>query len=217
MKKYIFISILLIYVAILFFSEAKNLSVPQVTRVEQAKINDYQESIDRENELKRMMEDPTIIRSELKKTGAIISLKGSDRFYKKITDKDKIFNKFTLREITIDFNYTYGIGISNLDYLKIMKIEGTTVYINIPKSRIQLLYIQQNSDSKIIDGDKMFLVKHFSPSDTQTISTIVQEIMANRIGTNKDLFETAMINLQDELEKSILNMGYYQNVIFEQI
>jgi len=198
------------------YLKTHNASVPIVTQAQQADLKEYQKQKDREVELKKKLKDPTVILNEFKKIGEITSFKGNANYFKIITDKDRLFNKFTLREVTIDFKYTYGIGIRSLEYLKVTRIEGTTLYISIPKNRIQLLYIQQDPESKIIDGDKMFFVDQFSPSDTQTISTIVQQQTVNKIGVDKKAFNDAMINLQKVVEELILRLGY-KTVIYNEI
>ena len=191
-----------------------NLSVPKPIPVEQSQLRDYQKAIERTAELNKM-QDPTIIQNELRKVGEITSLKGKYNYFSKITNKDKFFDKFTLREITLDFEYNYGIGINSLEYIRVLKIEDGKVYINIPKNRIQLIYIEQNmQNSKITNGDTMFLFDQFSPSDTQILSAQAQQNVVNAIGKDKKLFDDAMVNLQENIDGLIKNLGYRQ-VVFE--
>jgi len=193
-----------------------NLSIPKPIPVEQSQLRDYQKDIERTAELKKM-QNPTLIQNELRKVGEITSLKGKYNYFSKITNKDKFFDKFTLREITLDFEYNFGIGIRSLEYIRIVKIEDGKVYISIPKNRIQLIYIEQNmQNSKIIDGNTMFLFDQFSPSDTQILSAQAQQNVVNAIGKDKKLFDDAMINLQEVAEGLVLNLGY-EKVIFNVI
>jgi len=187
-----------------------NLSVPKPIPTEQVQLRDYQKDIERTAELKKM-QNPTLIQNELRKIGEITSLKGKYNYFSKITNKDKFFDKFTLREITLNFEYNYGIGINSLEYIRVVKIEDGKVYINIPKNRIQLIYIEQNTqNSKIIDGKKMFMFDQFSPSDTQILSTQAQQNVINAIGKDKKLFDDAMVNLQNVVEGLVLGLGYEQ-------
>jgi len=194
------------------YSKYHNLSIPKPIPVEQVQLGDYQKDIDRTAELKKM-QDPTLIQNELRKAGEVTSLKGKYNYVCKITNKDKFFDKFTLREITLDFEYNFGIGINSLEYIKVLKIEDGKVYINIPKNRIQLLYIEQNTqNSRIANEDTMFLFDQFSPSDTQILSAQAQQNVVNAIGKDKELFDDAMINLQDVVEGLVLGLGYEQIV-----
>ena len=193
-----------------------NFSIPKPIPVEQVQLRDYQKNIDRANELNKL-QDPIIIQNEFKKSRKVISLEGSYKYLSKISNKDKIFDKFTLREITLDFEYNYGIGINSLEYLKVNKIENEKVYINIPKNRIQLIYIEQNmQNSKIIDENNMFLFDQFNPSDTQILSAQAQQNVVNAIGKDKKLFDNAMVNLQEDIEGLILVLGY-EKVVFNVI
>ena len=191
-----------------------NFSIPKPIPVEQVQLRDFTKEQNRTAELKKM-QDPTIIQNELRNAGEITSLKGKYNYYSKITNKDKFFDKFTLREITLDFEYNYGIGINSLEYIKVTKIENGVAYINIPKNRIQLICIEQNmQNSKIINENNMFLFDQFSPSDTQILSAQAQQNVVNAIGKDKKLFDDVMINLQEDIEGLVLCLGYEQ-VVFE--
>ena len=41
--------------------------------------------------------------------------------------------------------------------------------------------------------------------------------MVNKIGADTKLFDSALYNLQDELEKIIKGLGYYETVIFDEV
>jgi len=199
MKKFTILLVAGALFATNIYMKYHNLSVPKPIPIEQLQLRDYQKDIERTAELKKM-QDPTIIQNELRKAGEITSLKG----------KYNYFSKITLREITLDFEYNFGIGIS-LEYIKVLKIEDGKVYISIPKNRIQLIYIEQNmQNSKIIDGNTMFLFDQFSPSDTQILSAQAQQNVVNAIGKDNKLFNTAMINLQEVVEGLVLDLGYEQ-------
>jgi len=209
MKKFTILLVAGALFATNIYMKYHNLSVPKPIPIEQLQLRDYQKDIERTAELKKM-QDPTIIQNELRKAGEITSLKGKYNYFSKITNKDKFFDKITLREITLDFEYNFGIGIS-LEYIKVLKIEDGKVYISIPKNRIQLIYIEQNmQNSKIIDGNTMFLFDQFSPSDTQILSAQAQQNVVNAIGKDNKLFNTAMINLQEVVEGLVLDLGYEQ-------
>ena len=214
MKKF---TILLVATALIttnIYLKYHNLSVPKPISTEQSQLRDFTKEQNRTAELKKM-QDPTIIQNEFKKSGKIISLEGKYNYFSKISNKDKIFNKFTLREITLDFEYNYGIGINSLEYIKVTKIENGVAYINIPKNRIQLIYIEQNTqNSRIINENNMFLFDQFSPSDTQILSAQAQQNVVNAIGKDKKLFDDVMINLQEDIEGLVLCLGYEQ-VVFE--
>jgi len=185
-----------------------------ITPVEEKQLKDYQKQVDRESELKQM-QNPTIIRSELKRIGKLICLEGRYKYYSVITNK-ALFNKLTLREITLDFEYSFQIGI-DLQYVKIIKIKDGNVYISVPKNRVQLQSITMNNQSsKITDGNKMFLVSQFSPSDVGTLVNQSQQNCVNKIGADKELFNKAYINAQDEIEKLVKELGYEQLIFTEE-
>jgi len=216
MKKFTILLVVGVLFATNIYCKLNDLSVPKPMPVEQVQLRDYQKDIERTVELKKM-QDPTIIQNELRKVGEITSLKGKYNYFSKITNKDKFFDKFTLREITLDFEYNFGIGINSLEYIKVLKIEDGKVYINIPKNRIQLIYIEQNTqNSKITDGNTMFMFDQFSPSDTQILSAQAQQNVVNAIGKDKKLFNDAMINLQEDIEGLVLGLGFEQ-VVFNVI
>ena len=212
MKKFTILLVVGVLFATNIYCKLNDLSVPKPMPVEQVQLRDYQKDIERTVELKKM-QDPTIIQNEIRKVGEITSLKGKYKYLSRITNKDKFFDKITLREITLDFEYNFGIGINSLEYIKVLKIENGKVYINIPKNRIQLLYIEQNTqNSKITDGNTMFLFDQFSPSDTQILSAQAQQNVVNAIGKDKKLFNDAMVNLQEVVDGLVLGLGYEQAV-----
>ena len=216
MKKFTILLVVGALFATNIYFKYHNLSIPKPIPTEQVQLRDYQKDIERTAELNKM-QDPTLIQNEIRKVGEITSLKGKYNYYSKITNKDKFFDKFTLREITLNFEYNFGIGINSLEYIKVLKIEDGKVYINIPKNRIQLLYIEQNTqNSKITDGNTMFLFDQFSPSDTQILSAQAQQNVVNAIGKDKKLFDTAKVNLQDDIEGLVLGLGHEQ-VVFNVI
>ena len=216
-KSTIIVAILGTLFATNIYLKTHHLSVPKPIATEQTQINlgddYYQKEIDRELELKKKMQNPTIIRNQIRKVGKLTSLEGQYKYQSKIIDKG--FMDLTLREITLDFTYNFGMGM-DLQYITIYKVENKTVYIKIPKNRVQLQYIELNSqDSRIIEGKKMILVNQFSPSDTEILMKQSQQKVVNMIGTDKELFSDAMINLQEQLEKLVLSLGYYERVVFE--
>jgi len=214
MKKFTILLVVGVLFATNIYFKYHNLSIPRPIPVEQVQLRDYQKDIERTAELKKM-QDPTLIQNELRKVGEITSLNGKYNYFSKITNKDKFFDKFTLREITLDFEYNYGIGINSLEYIKVLKIEDEKVYISIPKNRIQLIYIEQNTqNSRIINEDNMLMFDQYSPSDTQILSAQAQQNVVNAIGKDKKLFDTAMINLQEDIEGLVLGLGYEQ-VVFD--
>ena len=187
-----------------------------INQTEQKQLSDYQTLLKREAELK-IMQDPTIIRSELKRVGKLITTEGRYKYFSNIVNKDKFFNKFTLREITLDFEYAFQIGI-DLQYIKINKIEDKIVYIVIPKNRIQLQSITMNiQNSRIIDGKNMIMFDQFSPSDVGVLVNQSTQNVVNKIGMDNELFNKAEVNLQEELRGLILGLGYYEEVVFDVI
>ena len=215
MKKYI---ILLIVGALIatHYSKVNDLSASANSKnvqIQQNQLGEYQKEKERAEELKKL-QDPTIIRDKINKVGKLTSLEGNYKYWSKITDKG-LFD-LTLREITLDFSFKFGIGIS-MEYINVYKVEGTTVFVKIPRNRMQLQYIQMNPDSKIIDGKKMLLVSQFKPSDVEVLIEQSQQNVVNKIGVDSKLFDSALYNLQDELEKLIKGLGYYETVIFDEI
>jgi len=216
MKKFTIFLVVGALFATNIYMKYHNLSIPKPIPTEQVQLRDFTKEQNRIAELNKM-QDPTIIQNEIRKVGEITSLKGKYKYLSKISNKDKFFDKFTLREITLDFEYNYGIGINSLEYLKVTKIENGIAYISIPKNRIQLIYIEQNmQNSKIIDGNTMFMFDQFSPSDTQILSAQAQQNVVNAIGKDKKLFDNAMVNLQEDIEGLVLDLGYEQ-VVFNVI
>ena len=215
MKKYI---ILLIVGALIatHYSKVNNLSASANSKnvqIQQNQLGEYQKEKDREEEL-RKLQDPTIIRDKINKVGKLTSLEGNYKYWSKITDKG-LFD-LTLREITLDFSFKFGIGIS-MEYINVYKVEGTTVFVKIPRNRMQLQYIQMNPESKIINDKKMLLVSQFKPSDVEVLIEQSQQNVVNKIGADAKIFDSALYNLQDELEKLIKGLGYYETVIFDEI
>ena len=216
MKKFTILLVVGALITANIYCKLNDLSVPKPISTEQLQLRDFTKEQNRTAELKKM-QDPTIIQNEIRKVGEITSLKSKYNYFSKITNKDKFFDKITLREITLNFEYNFGIGVSSLEYIKVTKIENGKVYISIPKNRIQLIYIEQNmQNSRIINEDNMFMFDQFSPSDTQILSAQAQKNVVNAIGKDKKLFNDAMVNLQEVVEVLVISLGYEQ-VVFNVI
>ena len=215
MKKFIFFLVVGALFATIIYNKSLVSNAPTNVKTEQSQLGDFTKEQNKMAELKKM-QNPTIIRSELKRVGKLIVLEGRYKYFNNITNKDKFFNKFTLREITLDFEYAFQLGC-NLQYIKISKIDGKNVYISIPKNRIQLQSITMNiQNSKIIDGKKMFMVDQFSPSDVGVLVNQSTQNVVNKIGADKGLFDKSLLNLQDELEGLIKGLGY-DDVVFDEV
>lgn len=210
MKKTTIILILGAFVLTNVYFKINDFHIPQTTRVSQATINDAQRELDRKKESKRL-QDQIIIRDKINKIGILTTLEGTYKYNNKITDKG-IFD-LTIREMTLDFVYKFGMGINTED-IKATKVDGDTVYINIPKDKIKLQYIEINSESRIVDGKKMFLVSDFKPSDVEELLEESQYVVVGKINCDDKLFDEALVNLKSELEKLVGSMGF-ENVVFE--
>ena len=191
-----------------------NLSVPKPVTTQQNQLqlgDDYQKEQSRLEYLKKL-NNPEYVQGTLRKTGKLTVLEGDYKYKSVVTDKG--FMDLTLKEMTLDLYYEYGLGI-NLEYIKVKNILNKTIVIQIPKNRLQLMYIQMNSqNSKIVDGKKMILVSQFKPSDIELLIENSQQDVVNRIGADSKVFNEAMSNLKSELEGLILKMGY-DKVLFE--
>jgi len=214
MKKLKFITILIVTLFIANKVYTNSHSSPQITPTQQQNLESYNKEQNRIAELAKM-QDPTIIRTELKKVGKVISLQGKYNYFSKITNTDSIFHKFTLREITLDFRYEFNMGM-DLQYINITKIDNGVVYINIPKSQIKLQSVTMCPESQIVTGNKMFLVSQFSPTDVQTIIEQSQNNVIDKISKDNKLVDTAKVNMQDVVEGLVKRLGY-KEVIFNQI
>jgi len=216
MKKLKFITVLIVtlFVATKVYTNSHSSPLPPITPMQQQQLEEYSKEQNRIAELAKM-QDPTVIRTEMKKVGKVISLQGKYKYFSQITNTDSIFHKFTLREITLDFVYEFNMGM-DLQYIDITKIDNGVVYINIPKSQIKLQSITMCPESQIVTGKKMFLVSQFSPSDVQTIIEQSQQNVIDKISKDDKLVNTAKINMQDVVEGLVKRLGY-KEVIFDQI
>jgi len=211
--KLIILLVVALFLVNLYY-KAHNPSMPQITATQQQQLEEYSKEQIHKNQLAKL-QSPTLIQSQLKKVSRITSLQGQYNYFSKLTEKDKFFKKFTLREITLDYKYTFNIGM-DLQYIKITNIDNGVVHIDIPKNKIELQSITMNPESQIITGDKMFLVSQFSPTDIQVIVNQSQQLVIDKINSDGKTFDTAKVNMQSAVEKLILSLGYTQ-VIFEEV
>ena len=103
-----------------------NLSIPKPIPIEQVQLgDDYQKEQSRLEYLKKL-NNPEYVQGTLRKTGKLTVLEGDYKYKSVITDKG--FMDLTLREMTLDLYYEYGIGI-NLEYIKVKSILNKTIVI----------------------------------------------------------------------------------------
>jgi len=211
MKKFtiLFVGALLLTTVYFRFN---SLYAPKSTATEQNQLREFNESKNREAELKAK-NTPTMIQNQLEKVGKLTILEGQYKYFSKITDKGIL--DITLREMTLDFTYKFGLSAS-LENIKVVKVEGNTVILDVPKGKIGLQYIELSQDSKILDGQKMIFVSQFNPSEIATVINQSQQNVINKINTDGSLFDKAQVNLESELKGLLLKMGF-ENVVFNQI
>jgi hypothetical protein len=168
----------------------------------------------RADELSKL-HNPQYIEGQIHKVGKLVTLEGTYKYQDTITEKG-LWDYVTLRQMTLDLEYKYGIGI-DLQYIKVSQVIDKTVVIQIPKNRINLMYLQLNQEqSKVTDGKKMILVDQFKPSEVETIVEQSQNNVANQIGNNKKYYSMAMDNLKVQLEGFVKKLDY-EKVIFEEV
>ena len=175
-----------------------------IDKQEAKQLEQYQDEQARNKELSKL-HNPLIVQNQLNKVGKIISLEGQMQYVTKIQDKGIM--DMTLREMTLDMWWGYGIGIDT-QYIKVKEIYNDgTVLLQIPKSMIQLMYVQLNQDSKIIDGKKMIFVNQFKPSEVQITIEQSQQNVANKISKDQGLYDMAYDNLKVQLEEFVKSLG----------
>jgi len=185
---------------------------PTITKTQQNQLRDVKAEQDRLEHLKKLS-NPEYVQGALRKVGKLTTLESSYKYSTNIKENG-LYGYVTLREMTLDLGYEFGIGI-DLQYIRVRTVLDKIIVIQIPKKQLQLSYIQMNTqNSKIIDGKKMILVSDFKPSEVEAIIEQSQQNVVNRIGSDDKLFDSAMENLKSELEKLILNLGY-NKVMFE--
>jgi len=211
MKKFtiLFVGALLLTTAYFKFN---TLYVPKPTETEQNQLREFNESKNREAELKAK-NTPTMIQDSLTKVGKLTILEGQYKYYSLIKDTG-IFD-ITLREMTLDFTYKFGLSAS-LENIKVVKVEGNTIILDVPKGKIGLQYIELDGTSKILDGQKMIFVSQFKPSEIATVVNQSKNNVLDKINTDSSLFDKAQVNLESELRGLLLKMGF-ENVIINAI
>lgn len=214
MKKLtLFLLIILLSLGLLYKYNISLTPKQTITKEEQVILKEVKVDQERIEYLKKL-QNPLYIEGSLKQVGKLITLEG-DYQYSDIIKESGIMD-VTLREIILDMNYTYGLGI-DLQYIRVSKVIDDTVIIQIPKDKIQLLYVQLDTNkSKIILGKKMFLFNQFQPDDVEVIIEQSQLKVANLICNDKRLHDLAMISLKAGLERRIGELGYKQ-IIFEEV
>jgi len=212
MKRFLIFLIVAI-VAVNIYHKLPGSSAQTITPEQQTQLRTDQENIDRVKQLEKL-QSPQYVLGEIHKVGKLTTLQSSYKYSSNIKN-EALFGHLTLREITLDFTYNFAIGM-DLQYIKIRSISNKTITIQIPKAYLQLMYIELDSSSKIIDGKNMIFVSQFKPSDVQTLINQSQQNCANEIGSNSKLFEQALANLESNLKDLILKLGY-ENVQFEVI
>lgn len=213
MKKFIVLLIVVVLIVLNNNSNIPNTSAKTITPTQETQLRDLEKQQVREKELEKL-QTPEYVLGEIRKVGKLTTLESQYKYSSNIKN-EALFGHLTLREITLDFTYNFAIGM-DLQYIKIKNISDKTIVIQIPKSYLQLEYIEMDQSSRIIDGKKMFLVSQFKPSEVEILIKQSQSNVANEIGANRKLFDQALVNLQDELSKLINSMGF-QNVEFEVI
>lgn len=186
-----------------------------LTKQEQGQFKNYQAEQARIEQLQKL-QSPQYVEGKLRNVGKLTTLEGTFKYSDTITEKG-LWNYLTLRQITLDLQYQFGLGI-DLQYIKVAQVidQGKTIIMQIPKQRIQLEYLQLCQDSKIIDGKKMLFISQFKPSAVAVVIGQSQQNVVNQISTNRKYFDIAMSNLKGQLENFCKSFGY-EKIIFEEV
>lgn len=204
MKKLTCILILGAFISANVYCKVNDLSVPKITNtVEKEHIRI--EKLD-------LLQTREYAQKALKDIGRLNVLEGKYHYSNQITDKG--FMDLTIRQMTLDMEYRFGIGI-DLQYVNVRSVFDRIVVLQIPKDKLDLQYIEMdNKNSKIINDNKMFLVSDFKPSEVEILLEESQYNVAGKINSDDKLFDEALVNLKGELEKFVKRLGY-EEVVFE--
>lgn len=205
MRKTTIVLIIGVFVAANLYCKVNDLSIPKITNTEQIETQRI-EKLD-------LMQTREYAQKSLKSVGRLNVLEGKYRYSNEI--ESKFFN-WTVRQITLDMEYKYCIGI-DLQNVVVRSVFDKIIVIQIPKNKLELQYIELDIEkSKVIDGDKMLFVSQFKPSEVENLLEESQYNVAGKINSDDKLFDQALVNLKSELEKLTQNLGYNET-IFEVI
>lgn len=157
----------------------------------------------------KAMQQPEIITKEMSKVGELITYKGKIE-YNDIVSKKSIFKDSSLN---IHITYEFGFGI-DLNEILVSEFIEDAVVIQIPKSKVELKYIEIIEDSN--KEVKTFLGKEFSSEEMNQVIMKAQVITSERLNNSLECKNKAIEGVKDNLEKMILKIGY-RKIIFEQV
>lgn len=207
MKKYAVIVIIISLFALNIYCKANDLSIPKPKPIQTTNQADT-------TRVKTFSQTPEYVQNALKQVGKLIVLEGNYNYSNVV--KDKIFMDITLRQMTFDLNYKFGLGM-NLEYIIVKGIYDKIIVIQIPKRWIEIQYVELDTEnSNIVDGKKIILASDFKPVDVQILLEQSQENVVEKIKSNDELFDQVVVNLKSELEVFLKGLGF-KDVIFEVI
>lgn len=204
MKKITVVLILGAFIATYVYMKVNDLSIPKITHTEQIE----QSRIEKLN----LLQTREYALNALKTVGRLNVLEGKYHYKNEIIDKG--FMDLIVRQMTLETEYRFGIGI-DLEYVSVRSVFDRIIVLQIPKQKLELQYIELDIEkSRIVNDNKMILVSDFKPSEVEVLLEESQYNVAGKINENDKLFDEALVNLKSELDGLMKRLGYTE-VIFD--
>jgi len=166
MRKFTILLVATLITAGIYYTN-HSIPVQLITKIEQTQLRDYKAEQARLEYLKKLS-NPEYVQGALRKVGKLTTLEGSYKYSTNIKENG-LYGYLTLREMTLDLDYDYGICM-DLQYIRVRTVLDKIIVIQIPKEKLQLQYIQMNTqNSKIFDGKKFIFADQFPPSEVQAV------------------------------------------------
>jgi len=203
-KKITVVLILGAFIATYVYMKVNDLSIPKITHTEQIE----QSRIEKLN----LLQTREYALNALKTVGRLNVLEGKYHYKNEIIDKG--FMDLIVRQMTLETEYRFGIGI-DLEYVSVRSVFDRIIVLQIPKQKLELQYIELDIEkSRIVNDNKMILVSDFKPSEVEVLLEESQYNVAGKINENDKLFDEALVNLKSELDGLMKRLGYTE-VIFD--
>lgn len=149
------------------------------------------------------LQNPEIINSEMTKVGKLIV------FESNITYADVLRKKtfWGTKELNIDLKYKYGISY-DLTNIIVDRFEDKIVYIKLSKYDLNLEYIDEDNENSIINSDTSWFASAFDVEVVDAVRDNAKIKLTEYINNYQEAYDNSMSNLEDNLRRLILKLGY---------
>lgn len=156
------------------------------------------------------LQDPEIVYDKCREVGQLITYESSVTY----SDIIKETSFWGSKEMTLKLIYNFGITY-DLNQIEVDGFYNDKVVIRVYKDKLILKYLELDMENSDTRNSKSWLSKKFTTEDQEIMMKQATSKTRQLVEDNKEIFDTGMLNLKEQLKSLTQNLGYSDCIVEE--